>query len=84
MRHFDPPMGSISALMLKKKSGIGTRVSKKDESCWSRLLRCSSASSLDFISEESAICCKECLKVCFQSVKVMCRACFGCGLSPWK
>ena len=84
MRHFDPPMGSISALMLKKKSGIGTRVSQKDESCWSRLLCCSSASIFDCISEESAICCTKCLKVHFQSVKVMCRACFGYGLSPWK
>jgi len=71
MRHFDPPMGSISALMLKKKSGIGTRVSKKDESCWSRLLRCSSASALDCISEESAICRWGFLKVYFQSLKEM-------------
>jgi len=33
MRHFDLTMGSISALILKKKLGMGTKVSKNDEPC---------------------------------------------------
>ena len=71
MTHFDPPMGSISALMLKKKSGMGTTASKKEDSCWSRLLLCISASALDCISEESAIYRGGCLKAFVRALKEM-------------
>jgi hypothetical protein len=49
MTHADPPIGSISALILKKKSGIGTRASRNEDS-WRRFI---SVSDFNCVAEES-------------------------------